>query len=505
MPSLVGSEMCIRDSSIECGIGTPSFWAPEIDKEDGKVKASALACDLYALGSAINPLIEKGELVSTETKDFIRDLMSDVPEKRIEGMWKILSKKREVNITKTEQEKLLERRNKAQKKQPEDLIQLSEMYARVYNGDKALQVLGQIDVGQLSEDQLRVKYWKAKGEASITSANYVDALKSFQEALNIVRSLSEKTSGFEGLDVAPYYSGLGRAYELNADFEKAIQAHYQAIELNTKYLSAEDASVGLSYTNIGLVYKEMEEFEKALEFFTKGMEIITKRYSSDSLEASCSYANLSYVLYRLNKYEESIKYGERAMDIRSVRLSPSHPDVAECYHCLGCAYSEKGDSGKAREFFEKMLENYLSAYGEEHPDVGNAYCCLGNIWGDLMDIEKALQFYEKAMRINYMTRPNHPKTANSYINAGLKFCEMNKRHKGIEYLEKGINIMIGLYGENNKKLFLPFYCLEQTYRMIGDVVNADLYKEKLERLEKQISLRQPSSKINSSYSSIMVK
>ncbi len=87
----------------------------------------------------------------------------------------------------------------------------------------------------------------------------------------------------------------GTNYALEGDFQKAIEFHQKAVELEPQFADG--------WINLGGDYANINDFEKALKYFDKAIELDPQNYRS--------WSNKGFVIFKQRKFEEAfICYNE---------------------------------------------------------------------------------------------------------------------------------------------------------------------------------------------------
>lgn len=143
---------------------------------------------------------------------------------------------------------------------------------------------------------------------------------------------------------------LAIAYSLNGNHDKALECHFQAIDVNEKRGNKEDMAI--TYNNIGFVYFKLKDYERALDFYKKSLDVkssISSNYDLDRL-----LINMALCYNQLKKYKEAEKFINRAIDICKVSCNPSVQIEAE--FSLGISLSEQLRKQESISHFELSLK-----------------------------------------------------------------------------------------------------------------------------------------------------
>ena len=66
-------------------------------------------------------------------------------------------------------------------------------------------------------------------------------------------------------DVAKTYNNLGNAYNGMNDYNRAIEHHKLALEMNKRLFPGNHKDIALSYFNLGNSYYNMKDYKSAIE------------------------------------------------------------------------------------------------------------------------------------------------------------------------------------------------------------------------------------------------
>ena len=235
-----------------------------------------------------------------------------------------------------------------------------------------------------------------------------------------------------------YHEKLGKAYNCNQQYEKAIEVLLKAIELNPK--QEEKAEI---FYFIGDIYQECyllyswEVMEKAIQAYLKCIELVP-----DSLV----YLERLGGAYNQNKqYEEAIKIFLKLIEL-DPNFEPHWSNLAfscsrECSKALlRCAELEPMDNlswlGQSYEFnaqYKEAIQTYLKLI-ELAPNDTNGIIKLGNAYYENRQYKEAIESFLEAIKLN-------PDDYKIYILLG-DACVKNGQYKdAIKVFEKVIELL----------------------------------------------------------------
>ena len=139
--------------------------------------------------------------------------------------------------------------------------------------------------------------------------------------------LCERLYGKEHADTATSYNNIGRVYDEQGDYAKALEYHGKASDICERVLGPDHPDTAKSYNNIGGVYDEQGDYDKALEYHKKALDICERVLGSDHPNTAASYNNIGGVYDEQGNYDKALEYYKKALDICERVLGPDHPNT----------------------------------------------------------------------------------------------------------------------------------------------------------------------------------
>jgi len=323
------------------------------------------------------------------------------------------------------------------------------------------------------------------------TAQYSKALEFHFKAVNII----EKVLGKEHPDTASSYNNIGIVYDRQGDYPKALEYYFKALNIREKVLGKEHPDTASSYNCIGLVYDSQGDYPKALEFHFKALDIYEKVLGKEHPDTASSYNNIGIVYDRQGDYPKALEYFFKALNIREKVLGKEHPDTASSYNSIGLVYDSQGDYPKALEFHFKALDIFEKVLGKEHPNTADSYNNIGLVYCRQGDYPKGLEYFFKALNIREkVLGKEHPDTASSYNNIGLVYDSQGDYPKALEFHFKALNIREKDLGKEHPDTASSYNNIGTFYYNQGDYPKAlEYYFKALNIREKVLGKEHPNT------------
>ena len=282
-------------------------------------------------------------------------------------------------------------------------------------------------------------------ELTNTKGNYYnvkglkDSAKSYYEkSLHLSRKNNFRTIEQMALN------NLGLIYWGSGDFQNALDHFYQALDINTRFVSDNQESRANYLSNIGLIYQELKQYDKAIEHHKKALEI-RERLSLDVAQA-ISNANLGVCYKNLFDYDKSISHYNRGIELakkgNNLRLYHAFHDN------LANVYFELEDYPKAIELYKKSLDRPEAVGSNPKSDL-SAYSNLVAAYKTINQPREALNYAQKGFEIMEKDPSLKNFAATLYKNAAESHYMLGNIQTGSELLAGYIAINDSIFSRNN--------------------------------------------------------
>jgi tetratricopeptide (TPR) repeat protein len=168
-------------------------------------------------------------------------------------------------------------------------------------------------------------------------------------------------------DKAFAFASMGRAYQNNGDYGKAIELYEKGLRIERQILGPEHSDVAISYLDIGGSLASKGEYDKAIGYFQKSLAVDLKTVEPDDPDLAYTYSSLGSAYDLKKDYGRAIAYYKKALAIELKALGPLHRNLAYTYSNLGSAHGLKGDHHQSIACFQKALTIATKNWGSKHP------------------------------------------------------------------------------------------------------------------------------------------
>lgn len=260
-------------------------------------------------------------------------------------------------------------------------------------------------------DSLRIVYQRVSTTAGVPLLLKIPLLETFissnmhqrpQETLPIIDTLAsyyQQIGDFTNYHkVRLQYKGF--LYAVHRHTSEALK-HYQEY---VQIAKPQDEGGGYLLIDIGNLYYSLKLYRMARKYYEEAENLFYKLQNYKGL--ATTYGNYSLVAKNLNELDTAFFYIQKALDIQQTYVRDTF-QIAHIYHVIGRLHSEnKGEYQQAIPLFEhtiKLLQN---------PDLQNN------------------KFYAQFIYL----------LPESYMRAGLAWCELGKNDTCFQYLDTALTL-----------------------------------------------------------------
>jgi len=273
------------------------------------------------------------------------------------------------------------------------------------NPDKIEEMAKRVKEKSVVEDYKKIQeaYDKSQREIEELKKQLAGA-KGEKEKKQVEAKITDKERLFE----ANQWFEKGYDYDINKEYDNAIEAYTKAIQLDPNYAEA--------HYNRGLSYSSKGQYDKAVEDYSRAI-IINPNYTD-------AYYRRGRTYYSKVQYDKAIDDFNKVISIDPNYHDPMYIGIylnrynqgnSAIYYWCGMAYYHEGQYDQAINNFDKAIS------------IGSTDAVLYNTRGMMYDLkglhDKAIEDYSKSITLD-------PKHADAYYynrgNASLKLGNIKK-------------------------------------------------------------------------------
>ena len=212
-----------------------------------------------------------------------------------------------------------------------------------------------------------------------------EALKFFQQALDICRKIGYKKGEANALD------NIGIVYGIQNKLTEALKFFQQALDI---YLEIDDKKGEASaLDNIGIIYRRQGNLDEALQHYQQALNIYRK-IGGKKGEAH-TLGNIGVVYLTQNKLTEALKFFQQALDIN--QEIGDKGGEAKDFSNIGVVYQKQRKLTEALDHYQQALDidQEIGYKGEEARDLGN----MGSVYQIQGKPKEALDHFKEVLEI----------------------------------------------------------------------------------------------------------
>lgn len=282
-----------------------------------------------------------------------------------------------------------------------------------------------------SNTQAALKYINEAHSLSIDSKNRFRIVKSSRIKAQVLRRLEKLEESIEvyeqvynqeksniGQDIevdrelTTILNGLGITYALLANYDKALEFHFQALILKEK--EGDLSEISISLNNIGFVYFKLKDYEKALEYFLRSLD--AKSEISDTFDLDRLYINIGVCHIHLNRFTDASEYIKKGFEVCGVNCTDEI--ILEGEFGLGVANFNLKDYSAARTHFMNSYNKAKSIEFKRWEAENLVYLARIDLIDNRYDEAKASltegESISSALKYNQLVLDHYKEFANLY-------------------------------------------------------------------------------------------
>lgn len=233
---------------------------------------------------------------------------------------------------------------------------------------------------------------------------YEDSRRLSQEALEEMRGLRDERG------IAKVLAGLGHLEERQGNYSKARSLHQEALDIRRRIGDVHGVASALySLANVAWAQGDQEAAQEMFSTAADQMERLGDRYGM-----ALAISGLGHIAAATNDHDAAVELYGRSLKIRR-EIGDRH-GVGGSLHSMGNLALAQGDLDKARQLFEEAL-SIARTLGSTQ-GLAATLNSLGNVAGVQEDYASAVRYYSESLEIKRDLGEKHG-IAISLANMGL--------------------------------------------------------------------------------------
>ena len=294
--------------------------------------------------------------------------------------------------------------------------------------------------------------------------SYEKALPWRKRCLSVVRD----RVGQEHPDVARSLDNLASVYFQQGRYEEAESLYVEALEMRRKFLGKQHPMVAMTLHNLANICKSQRRYEEAESLYVEALEMRTKRLGSKHPDLVKNLNCLASLCKSQGRYEEAESLYIEALEMRTKLLGAEHPDLTKSLHSLANLYWYQGKYKEAEPLYVKALKMRRKLLGEKHADVATSLHGLALLYMSLGKYKEAEPLYIKALDIHReLLGSEHPEVAGCLNNLAVLYTNQGRYEEAVPLCIEALEMWKKLFGQEHKDVAKSLNLLAKIYMSQG--------------------------------------
>ena len=224
---------------------------------------------------------------------------------------------------------------------------------------------------------------KQIGMVYYKQGKYIDAVKTWQQALDMYKSIGDKVG------VANMLGNQGAIYFNQGDDAKSLELHLKSLKMSEEI--GDTLRILTSLTNVGTIYlNKPATYTKALEFFLQSYKL--SKTINDMYSIGTATANLGETYYKLGHDDTALLYLNE-----SLKAYQSKEDFPFSLNYIGRVYTRKKQFDIAIEKHKEAFE--ISKNLDTRLDMTQSLVGLAQAYAAKGDIASSIEAYKQSIDV----------------------------------------------------------------------------------------------------------
>lgn len=283
------------------------------------------------------------------------------------------------------------------------------------------------------------------GGAYIRTGEFEKALSALREGLQIAMLLPQS----EQLVLGDLYYQLGVYYDRLGHGEESLDYHQKSLDLRLRTLGEMHPAVAESYLGLGELYLyTLLDFRKANTWFGHALRIIEPSSAQDDLSLYFVHFYLAQANRRLGDLDNALTHAFKALSvIRSHREYDSY--LERCYTLLGDIFYSKTDYVHAIENYQAGISESIRRDGSVNYNLIRKYTNLGVAYGESDHPSLAVACFRRSIAISAMHHHTARLKAENFLHLGRTYQKTGDTDSAYYYLTEYLRSQRAEYGDKH--------------------------------------------------------
>eukprot|EP00538_Stauroneis_constricta_P012701 CAMPEP_0119547754 /NCGR_PEP_ID=MMETSP1352-20130426/1792_1 /TAXON_ID=265584 /ORGANISM="Stauroneis constricta, Strain CCMP1120" /LENGTH=1156 /DNA_ID=CAMNT_0007592773 /DNA_START=107 /DNA_END=3577 /DNA_ORIENTATION=- len=182
-------------------------------------------------------------------------------------------------------------------------------------------------------------------------------------------------------------------------------------------IAQQSTTMATVLNNLGRVYYFNRNYQQALKAYTECLQLRQKFLSASSLDTAVTIYNMGQTYHQLDRPSEALECYKVFKSMILEKLPFESRDVAIVYKCMAELYHERHELKRCHECLEQSLRAARACLGSFHSEVASILNKIGNVCYELCMYDEAMRHYRQGLEIERIVLgPCHPHTVVTMVN-----------------------------------------------------------------------------------------
>lgn len=260
------------------------------------------------------------------------------------------------------------------------LMNLERMEEAMQYLDKAAKLLR-----NFPDQGLQSRITCREGFLQLHYADYPKAIELLLESKKLIASLDRPLELKDNYFLTLIYSGLGKIYDRNDEYEKSVQSYLKVVNMCENLQMR--TRIAWHYVNVGTAYMALNDLENAELYFRKA---INTRDDASRQARAGAFANLGFCYFYNERYKEALEHFDKAERLYKETSEEDYLNFSILELWRGRLYTELDQPDDA-------LEHFAGAYAyaskiEDYKQLASICKYMASFYADDGDYKSAYEY-----------------------------------------------------------------------------------------------------------------